>query len=168
MRERSAAVERQAARRGLFGTNKRAEDRQTRARVPVYDDDAAKPAKPGLLPRPAGTSVAGDDGPRAPVQQAALLIPDDTYLQRRADASERVEAQVAEVTSIFGKVAQMIKDQNESVERIEVNVESATHDVESAQDALLAKLNNMSSNTATALKVGGIICATLVAYILII
>ena len=37
-----------------------------------------------------------------------------------------------------------------------------------APEALLAKLGAMSSNTATALKVGGIVCATLVAYILII
>ncbi|EGB04821.1 hypothetical protein AURANDRAFT_17052, partial [Aureococcus anophagefferens] len=100
--------------------------------------------------------------------QQQQLIPDDQYAVRRADASQQIEAQVAEISSIFGRVSQLIKDQNESVERIEFNVEAADADVESAQEALLAKLGAMSSNTATALKVGGIVCATLVAYILII
>ena len=80
----------------------------------------------------------------------------------------QIEAQVAEVSSIFGRVTQLIKDQGESVERIEVNVEDAAADLESAQDALVTKLNNMSSNTVTALKVCGIVCATLVCYVLIV
>ena len=164
MRERSDAVKKQAERRELFG--KRRDDeaqRPQRQRVPVFD---AAPA----LPRPDGTvsSGGGVSGVGAAQQQQQQLIPDDQYAVRRADASQQIEAQVAEISSIFGRVSQLIKDQNESVERIEFNVEAADADVESAQEALLAKLGAMSSNTATALKVGGIVCATLVAYILII
>ncbi|KAH8068158.1 hypothetical protein JL720_12248 [Aureococcus anophagefferens] len=129
------------------------------------------PLRRGRRPAaPDGTvsSGGGVSGVGAAQQQQQQLIPDDQYAVRRADASQQIEAQVAEISSIFGRVSQLIKDQNESVERIEFNVEAADADVESAQEALLAKLGAMSSNTATALKVGGIVCATLVAYILII
>ena len=52
--------------------------------------------------------------------------------------------------------------------RARPQVEQAAVDVSRGQDALLSRLSSMSSNTSTALKVGGIVCATLVVYILII
>ena len=61
----------------------------------------------------------------------------------------------------------MVQTQNESVERIEANVEQATVDVSRGRDALMSSLNNMGSNAATAFKVGGIVMATLVVYVLV-
>ena len=69
---------------------------------------------------------------------------------------------------MFGRVAQLVKDQNESVERIEVNVEAAAADVEAAETALVQRLNTMSSTTVTALKVGGIVLTTLVCYVFLV
>ena len=178
MRERSEAVKRQAERRELFGKSRATDEaRPQRQRVPVFETTSKR--EPGALPRPAGTVSSGGGGvsglgaaqsgaAQQQQQQQQMLIPDDQYAERRADASAQIEAQVAEISSIFGRVSALIKDQGESVERIEFNVEAAHADVESAQQALMTKLENMSSNTATALKVGGIICATLFAYVLIV
>ena len=179
MRERSEAVKRQAERRELFGKSRATDEaKPQRQRVPVFE--ATSKGAPGALPRPAGTVSSGGGGvsglgaaqsgaaQQQQQQQQQMLIPDDQYATTRADGSARIEAQVAEISSIFGRVSALIKDQGESVERIEFNVEAAHADVESAQQALMTKLENMSSNTATALKVGGIICATLFAYVLIV
>jgi syntaxin 5 len=87
---------------------------------------------------------------------------------QRADAAQRVEAQVQEVSQIFGRVADLIKDQGESVERIEVNVESAAADVEAAEGELMERLDNMGGNLVIGLKVGGIVLATMVAYVILV
>ena len=100
-------------------------------------------------------------------RQQQLLIPDQ-YVTQRADAAQRVEAQVQEVSQIFGRVADLIKDQGESVERIEVNVESAAADVEAAEGELMERLDNMGGNLVIGLKVGGIVLATMVAYVILV
>ena len=89
-------------------------------------------------------------------------------MTQRADAAQRVEAQVQEVSQIFGRVADLIKDQGESVERIEVNVESAAADVEAAEGELMERLDNMGGNLVIGLKVGGIVLATMVAYVILV
>ena len=86
----------------------------------------------------------------------------------RADAAQRVEAQVQEVSQIFGRVADLIKDQGESVERIEINVESAAADVEAAEGELMDRLDSMGGNLVIGLKVGGIVLATMVAYVILV
>ena len=105
--------------------------------------------------------------PRHRARQQQLLIPDQ-YVTQRADAAQRVEAQVQEVSQIFGRVADLIKDQGESVERIEVNVESAAADVEAAEGELMDRLDNMGGNLVIGLKVGGIVLATMVAYVILV
>ena len=47
-------------------------------------------------------------------------------------------------------------------------MEAAAADVEAAETALTDRLNNMSSTTATALKVGGIVLTTLIAYVFLV
>ena len=88
--------------------------------------------------------------------------------ERGEEREQRVEAQVQEVSQIFGRVADLIKDQGESVERIEVNVESAAADVEAAEGELMERLDNMGGNLVIGLKVGGIVLATMVAYVILV
>ena len=126
-----------------------------RARAPVFD----------ALPRPDDTTP-GSGGFSGARQQHLLFL--DQYVTQRADAAQRVEAQVQEVSQIFGRVADLIKDQGESVERIEVNVESAAADVEAAEGELMERLDNMGGNLVIGLKVGGIVLATMVAYVILV
>ena len=72
------------------------------------------------------------------------------------------------MSQIFGRGAVLIKDQGESVERIEVNVESAAADVEAAEGELLDRLDSMGGNLVIGLKVGGIVLATMVAYVILV
>ena len=129
-RSRAEAVKQHAERREMFG---KSADREAapRARAPVFD----------ALPRPDNTTPGS--GGVSGARQQQLLIPDQ-YVTQRADAAQRVEAQVQEVSQIFGRVADLIKDQGESVERIEVNVESAAADVEAAEGELMERLDNMN------------------------
>ena len=153
-RSRAETVKKHAERRELFG---KSADREAapRARAPVFD----------ALPRP-GDTTSGSGGVSG-FQQQQLLIPDQ-YVTQRADAAQRVEAQVHEVTQIFGRVADLIRDQGESIERIEINVESAAADVEAAEGELTERLDSMGSTVITGLKVGGIVLATLVFYVILV
>ena len=153
-RSRAEAVKQHAERREMFG---KSADREAapRARAPVFD----------ALPRPDNTTPGS--GGVSGARQQQLLIPDQ-YVTQRADAAQRVEAQVQEVSQIFGRVADLIKDQGESVERIEVNVESAAADVEAAEGELMERLDNMGGNLVIGLKVGGIVLATMVAYVILV
>ena len=72
------------------------------------------------------------------------------------------------MSQIFGRVADLIKDQGESVERIEINVESAAADVEAAEGELMDRLDSMGGNLVIGLKVGGIVLATMVAYVILV
>ena len=132
-RSRAEAVKQHAERREMFG---KSADREAapRARAPVFD----------ALPRPDNTTPGS--GGVSGARQQQLLIPDQ-YVTQRADAAQRVEAQVQEVSQIFGRVADLIKDQGESVERIEVNVESAAADVEAAEGELMERLDNMGGKS---------------------
>lgn len=130
-------------------------ERPKRSRVPVFDN----------LPRPEGTTETTKAA--LPQQQMDLLIPDQTYHVARADAATDIEAQVQEIGAIFGKLATLVRQQDEQVERIETNVEEAAADVDRARNVLVHSLNNMNTTTKTALKCAGIITTSLLIYTIV-
>ncbi|KAJ1461474.1 t-SNARE [Pelagophyceae sp. CCMP2097] len=169
LQKRTDGLRERTERRELFGAKK--EEQPRRARVPKFDDGALPRPHAGAAPPPGGLpadTYASGSQQQQQLQQQAPLIPDEVYLHTRASATADIEAQVAQIGSIFGKLSTLIAEQSESVERIEANVEASSVDFQRGRDALTHTLHNMSSNAATAMKVGGIILSTLVVYTIFI
>lgn len=53
--------------------------------------------------------------PVAPVP--ALLAPQDSYIQNRADTMQNIESTIVELGSIFQQLAHMVKEQEETIQR---------------------------------------------------
>jgi syntaxin 5 len=98
-------------------------------------------------------------------QRQLQLIPDQNYLQDRANAMNQVESNIAELGTIFQKLAVMVTEHREIVQRIEDNVEEASSNVELSMAALTDTLTNLRTNRALFLKVFGIIVTFIILFI---
>ncbi len=90
-------------------------------------------------------------------QQQAQLIPSQDYLESRATDMQNVERHIAELGQVFGRLANMLQDQQEMVENIHDDVENASESVNRGQLALLSTLRGLQGGRMLALKVSGII-----------
>jgi syntaxin 5 len=98
-------------------------------------------------------------------QRQLQLIPDQNYLQDRANAMNQVESNIAELGTIFQKLAVMVTEHREMVQRIEDNVEEASSNVELSMAALTDTLTSLRTNRTLFLKVFGIIVTFIILFI---
>lgn len=70
-------------------------------------------------------------------QQLQLLDEQDSYIQSRADAMQNIEATIVELGSIFQQLAHMVKEQEDTIQRIDAGVDEAQLHVEAAHTELL-------------------------------
>mmetsp|Transcript_4817 Transcript_4817/g.7227 ORF Transcript_4817/g.7227 Transcript_4817/m.7227 type:complete len:334 (-) Transcript_4817:40-1041(-) len=123
----------------------------------------ADPNRSPSLPRPAGvtdvpldedvsTALGTPQAPSTPLLQQNLLIPDQTYLESRTTAMTDVESHIVELGTIFNKLALMLQDQREMVERLDDNIEDAHENINRSELMLMNVWNNLSSNRALAMK----------------
>lgn len=90
-------------------------------------------------------------------QQLQLIEQQDAYIQDRADDMRKVEETIVELGSIFEKLAVMIHEQEEMVERIDSNVENTQTNINHAHDEILKHFQNITSNRWLMIKVFGIL-----------
>lgn len=88
-----------------------------------------------------------------PSQQLQLLDEQDSYIQSRADAMQSIESTIVELGSIFQQLAHMVKEQEETIQRIDASVEDAQLNVEAAHGEILAYFRSVSSNRWLLLKI---------------
>eukprot|EP00559_Dactyliosolen_fragilissimus_P007272 CAMPEP_0184864802 /NCGR_PEP_ID=MMETSP0580-20130426/16096_1 /TAXON_ID=1118495 /ORGANISM="Dactyliosolen fragilissimus" /LENGTH=434 /DNA_ID=CAMNT_0027363721 /DNA_START=116 /DNA_END=1421 /DNA_ORIENTATION=- len=74
--------------------------------------------------------------------QAMQLIPDQNYLRERADAMTQVESHIVELGTIFNKLAVMVGEQQEMVQRVEDNVNDANDNINLSMATLSDTLHN--------------------------
>lgn len=74
------------------------------------------------------------------------LIPDQNYLRERADAMSAVESNIVELGTIFNKLAVMVNEHSEMVQRIEDNVDDANDNILLSLNTLMDTLDNLRSN----------------------
>ena len=98
-------------------------------------------------------------------QQTMQLIPDQTYLRERADAMSTVETNIVELGAIFNKLAVMVSEHREMVQRVEDNVEDVEQNVNLSMQVLNDTLTNLRTNRALYAKVFGIIVAFIIMFI---
>jgi syntaxin 5 len=98
--------------------------------------------------------------------QMMQLIPDHDYLRDRADAMSQVESNIVELGTIFNKLAVMVSEHRDLVQRVEDNVEEANANINLSLNALTDTLTSLRTNRMLALKVFSILVAFIVFFII--
>ncbi|KAK5598510.1 Syntaxin-5 [Crenichthys baileyi] len=85
--------------------------------------------------------------------QLQLIDEQDSYIQSRADTMQNIESTIVELGSIFQQLAHMVKEQEETIQRIDANVEDTQLNVESAHTEILKYFQSVSSNRWLMIKI---------------
>jgi syntaxin 5 len=98
-------------------------------------------------------------------QQMLQLIPEQSYLQSRADAMSTVESNIVELGTIFQKLAGLVHEHREMVQRVEDNVDDANANIFQSMNVLTDTLNNLRSNRALAMRLFSILVVFIIFFI---
>eukprot|EP00731_Ephydatia_muelleri_P027738 Em0019g611a len=85
--------------------------------------------------------------------QLQLIDQQDGYIQERADAMQNIHSTIVELGTIFRQLAEMVKEQEEQVMRIDANVSETEINVESAHTELLKYFKGVTSNRWLMIKI---------------
>jgi syntaxin 5 len=99
-------------------------------------------------------------------QRQYQLIPDQDYLRQRADAMSQVESNIVELGTIFQKLAVMVNEHRDMVQRVEDNVEDANTNLTLSLATLTDTLQNLQTNRALMAKVLGILVLFIIMFII--
>jgi syntaxin 5 len=99
-------------------------------------------------------------------QRQYQLIPDQDYLRQRADAMTQVESNIVELGTIFNKLAVMVNEHRDLVQRVEDNVEDANANVNLSLGVLTDTLRDLQTNRALGMKVLGILVLFIIMFII--
>lgn len=97
--------------------------------------------------------------------QMLQLIPDQNYLQSRADAMSTVESNIVELGTIFNKLAGLVHEHREMVQRVEDNVDDANANIFQSMSVLTDTLQNLRSNRALAMRLFSILVVFIIFFI---
>lgn len=98
--------------------------------------------------------------------QMMQLIPDQDYLRDRADAMEQVEANIVELGAVYNRLATMVHEHKDMVQRVEDNVDEANSMVTLGMNQLVDTLTNLRTNRGLALKVFSILVVFIISFII--
>lgn len=97
--------------------------------------------------------------------QMMQLIPDQNYLRERADVMETVESHMLELGNIFNKLAVMVNEHRDMVQRVEDNVDDTNDTINLSLAQLTDTFENLRTNRALALKVFAVIVVFIILFI---
>jgi syntaxin 5 len=125
------------------------------------------------MPSFSGGTSSYNDTPLTPLDiqrmeqetEMMQLIPDQSYLRERADAMSTVESNIVELGTIFNKLAVMVSQHREMVQRVEDNVDDVESNVNLSMAVLTDTLNNLRTNRALFAKVFSIIVVFIIMFI---
>jgi syntaxin 5 len=109
------------------------------------------------------------DNQRPHQQQQQLLlepIAASQYFDAREQAVTEVEKTIGELGSLFKRLATMLHEQQELVERIDEDVENAVTNTDNAKNQLLKAFESAASNRGMMMKIGGILAIFILFFIL--
>uniref|UniRef100_A0A4W3GWZ6 Syntaxin-5 n=1 Tax=Callorhinchus milii TaxID=7868 RepID=A0A4W3GWZ6_CALMI len=86
-------------------------------------------------------------------QQLQLIDEQDSYIQSRTDTMQNIEATIVELGSIFQQLAHMVKEQEETIQRIDTNIEDTQLNVEAAHSEILKYFQSVTSNRWLMIKI---------------
>lgn len=94
------------------------------------------------------------------------LIPDQDYLQQRADAMSQVETNIVELGTIFNKLAVMVQEHREMVQRVDDNVQDANTNINMSMEVLTDTLMSLRTNRMLAFRVFSVLVLFIIAFII--
>ncbi|XP_048853877.1 syntaxin-5-like isoform X2 [Brienomyrus brachyistius] len=100
--------------------------------------------------KPADVSIEMDSRAN---HQLQLINEQESYIQSRADTMQNIESTIVELGSIFQQLAHMVKEQEETVHRIDANVEDTQLNVDAAHGEILKYFQSVSSNRWLMIKI---------------
>lgn len=98
--------------------------------------------------------------------QMMQLIPDQDYLRQRADAMSTVESNIVELGTIFNKLAVMVSEHREMVQRVDDNVDEASTNINMSMAVLTDTLTSLRTNRALATKLFSIMVVFIIFFII--
>ena len=87
------------------------------------------------------------------------------YLEDRANAVGQIESHIAELGTVFNKLASMVGEHAELVQRVEDNVDDAHSNTMDGLTQLAQTLTGLRSNRGLMLKIMGILAVFIVMFI---
>ena len=93
------------------------------------------------------------------------LIPDQQYLQNRAEAMSAVEAHIVELGTVYNKLAGMVAEHREMVHRVEDNVEDANTNISLSLNVLTDTLTSLRTNKGLALRVLAVLVTFIIMFV---
>mmetsp|Transcript_25586 Transcript_25586/g.80083 ORF Transcript_25586/g.80083 Transcript_25586/m.80083 type:complete len:253 (-) Transcript_25586:191-949(-) len=131
------------------------------------DDLAPQMMSPWALP-PENAAGAGPIVTQQQQMEQMQLIPDQSYLESRAAAMTEVEGSITELSQLFNRLATMISEQQESVERIVDNVDLTAENLNFGQQQLMRALQTRFSDRNLVVKVFSIFVLFIVLFIVFV
>ena len=98
--------------------------------------------------------------------QMMQLIPDQDYLQERANTMEQVESHIVELGTIYNKLAGLVSEHKDMVQRVEDNVEDANTSINLSLNTLTDTLTNLQTNRQLFLKIFSILVVFIISFII--
>ena len=98
-------------------------------------------------------------------QQQMQLIPDQDYLRERADAMSQVESNIVELGTIFNRLAVMVSEHKELVQRVEDNVDDANSNITLSLNTLTDTLHNLQTNRALFFKILSVLVIFIIGFV---
>jgi syntaxin 5 len=104
------------------------------------------------------------------IQQQQMLLYDDTdqYVQQRAETMQNIESTIVELGGIFQQLAHMVKEQEETVGRIDSNIQDVEMNVEAAHGQILKYFQSVSKNRWLMIKIFGVLIFFFIFFVLFV
>ncbi|VVC89912.1 unnamed protein product [Leptidea sinapis] len=113
---------------------------------------------PSLLqPQPDEVSIDLGDALSLQTQKMALRDDTDSYVKQRAETMHNIESTIVELGGIFQQLAHMVKEQDETIGRIDANIQEAEMNVEAGHREIMKYFQNITGNRALMFKVFGVL-----------
>jgi len=98
--------------------------------------------------------------------QMMQLIPDQNYLRERADAMQQVETNIVELGAVYNRLATMVHEHKDMVQRVEDNVEETNTMINLGMNQLVETLRNLQTNRALVFKLVSILVVFIISFII--
>ncbi|CAB9518504.1 Syntaxin-5 [Seminavis robusta] len=99
-------------------------------------------------------------------QQQMQLIPDQDYLRERADAMSQVETQMVELGTIFNKLAVMVSEHRDMVQKVEDDVDDANTNINLSLNTLTDTLHSLQTNRALFFKILAVLVVFIIGFVI--
>ncbi|KDO24804.1 hypothetical protein SPRG_20834 [Saprolegnia parasitica CBS 223.65] len=117
-----------------------------------------KPLAFPSLPRPDGVDAGeSESAPLISAQSQEFVVNEQGYAESRAEAVGHIQSHIVELGEIFQRLAVMISEQGDMVQRIDDNVDETVMNISAGQEQLEKFYNSLSNNRMLTMKISAIL-----------